>query len=77
MQPLVPRTVTHLELEVLAWCSDERAATQPQHDQDGQEETAEQDPPRQPGAPIPRTGIAQLPEPHTFVPSTAQHSPAQ
>lgn len=39
-------TVTHLELEVLAWCGDQSAATQPQDDQDGEEEATEQDPSR-------------------------------
>lgn len=57
MQPLGTMTVTHLELEVLAWCGDQSAATQPEHDQDRQEETAEQDPSGQPGAPVPRTDI--------------------
>lgn len=71
-QALATMSVTHLDLEVLARCGDQRAATQPQHDQDGEEETAEQGPSRQPRAPVPRAGTAQPSEPQVVVPSPAK-----
>lgn len=61
-----------MEFEVLARCGDQGTATQPQQDQNGEEEAAEQYPPRQPRAPVPRAGTAQLSEPHTAAPGPAR-----